>query len=285
MFTPILAAGTTNVFMRKGNQKLVLFIAVGFVLFALLGCTILIQVGKTLADVPGQGYLWAYLYLPAAILGGLVFMALAKGLTPPEGKPMVDRTLLLFLGILIFISSIFFTIRAISSIGDLTTGIGNNGTGMLRSITASLLSVLGFITGLASVLTSGKGGGTTKWMMLLITCFLLAFLIDQTAAILPMPDISVYGPLVISISLGVLFFLELAKCRAGNRKTFRNALVFGWLGGVCSLTGVLLWFIYPGLFLGKMEPAVLIILLSQGVFMLLTSMRMLIISQKTDHSF
>ncbi len=269
-----------NVFMKKSKQ-FILFIIVSVALLALLDCMILIQINKTLSALPGQGYLWAYLYLPATILGGLAFLFLTKEAKPPENKPLVDRTLLLSLGILIFISSIFFTVRAVSGIGDVVAGVGSMGTVMLRSITASLLSVLGFIIGLTSVLTYSKGGNTAQWKMLLITCFLLVFLIDQAAAILPMPDISVYGPLVISISLGVLFFLELAKGQR-SRKSFRTALIFGWLGGVCNLSGILLWCVYPGLFLGRMEPAVLIILLAQAIFMLLTSIRMLIIGRKTD---
>lgn len=265
--------------MSKPLIKLILFSAGGLVLLGLLCSCILNQTALTLGDVPGQGYLWSYLYLLFTLVGGLMFLIFSIGVRPSAEKPLTHRTLLFGLGMSVLLASVFILIRTFSGVSEMSAGSAENGTIILRTVTGSLLVLLGIATGVTAVLSVRKNNHSQKWTLLLMTCFLLALLIDQTAAILPLPDIAAYGSLVLSLGIAALFFLELAKFK-DSRRTYRNALVSGWLGGVCCLSGVLLWFIYPGLFLGKLEPALLIVLLYTGVFMILTSVRMLFIGKK-----
>lgn len=267
--------------MSKSYKKLALFSAGGLVMLILLCTCVLKQAALTLGDVPGQGYLWAYLYLLFTLLGGLLFLLLAKGVHPPGEKPMMDHTLLFGLGMAVLLASVFFFIRTVSDLAQTNTIDAAGGTLILRTVTGCALVLLGVATGLTAIISVQRHSATPKWAPLLMTCFLLAVLVDQTAAILPMPDIAAYGPLVIGTGIAALFFLEISKYKPDSRRTFRNVLVTGWLGGICCLTGVLLWFIYPGLFLGRLEPAILIVLLCTGVFMLLTSVRLLFIGKKS----
>lgn len=253
------------------------------VVLALMSACILVQSSLTLGEGQGKGYLFAYLYPVVVLLAVIPFRYAASGLRAPQyALCPTDQVFNLILGIVLLGVSLFFSVTTSMLLLDMDAFYTRQiqaGTAMLHAITGVLSTVFGIISGIMLIAGSRKPANPRP-AMLMTSVFMLVHLIDQTSVILPHPDIAVYGPLIVAISLSALFFLETAKYKGAEDKVFRRSLVLGCLSAASCFSAVILWAVYTGKFLGRLELYTLLLMIIMGLYMLFTCARMIGLSKK-----